>query len=406
MHRIQRMALAPVAALALLSGCTFTHTRHVAPSLRALPATEKLPLKLGVRYTPAFATYEHARSYMSHRYVVPIGEDSVAMLDRVLPLLFAEVVRLPAAPGAAPPAADLVLEPSIEHFDFFFRDEQPSPSSAVVYRMSVFEPGGRLVSSWVIMGRAPFERGPVAVAASAEAPDADAPTAMRDCYTHAADNLDDAARKLVASFRADAQIDAWLAARSAGRPAALEGFDLDARIEDMEVVVPGAPQSLLANRIVPVRVRVTNTGAAPAALGRGPVSLVLPDGRAVSDVGPAAVLSRLDAASSAKASRNILLFGVVGAFVSMSQEDSKKAAMPLAGAALDRSALRLPALAPGQSAEGFVYFPFAEDGAPPDAATVSVWLTGAQLRSARFDRQVRTPVPAPPQQSEAPAPAE
>jgi hypothetical protein len=365
-----------LAVLVVLSACATGPTiRHVRPTLGALPPTEQVPVRLGLRYEPAFALASIGHGPYGPR--VPIGEDSVAMFDEVAPRLARHVGRVPPSPQPAGiPAPDFILEPTLEHFDFFNSGDSPTEHHAVVYRMSLFEPGGALVSSWTVEGRVPF------------APEDDRPS--KNGITHATENLAEAARRLVTGFRQDSRLEAYLARREAGLPLELPGIEVTATLEDFEVPLPGLTPSLCGLGLVPVKVKITNRGESEVRLSGLVGRLTVPDGTTLHAPDPAMIAERLEEASTT-AGRPNRAPGIIGSIAWAVHNARLGSMMPAARALLTARALRAGTLPAGGSIEGHLYFIPIYGLPPPGPAFFTIWLTDTELRSARATSTLELP---------------
>ena len=102
------------------------YTPHAIPmkgTMETAPATERVPLKLGVYYSPDFRNYQRCPTCAAQggdRWDFPLGTTSARLFDRVFADMFTSVQSL----GSRPPFSgsqaklDAVLEPKIESFDF------------------------------------------------------------------------------------------------------------------------------------------------------------------------------------------------------------------------------------------------------------------------------------------------
>lgn len=385
-------------AVAFLSACapTFVHEHRATPKLTALPDVGPVPATAGVRYSEGFIQATHVRANMAHRWMIPIGTESATMFDAVWPRLFTRVVRLE-DPGGVQASVDVVLEPSLESFDFFLPREQPRPGDVVVYRVNMHVPDGPMVATWTVEGRVPFRPGP------ADAPVTPANNSLprigydepvvvspREGWDHAADNIDDAATKLVTTFKERSRIDEYLARRTGGGSFVLplDGVTVRATAEDVPITVPGSKPSLVPLHILPVRVRVENGGVQALRLDAVVASLRPVGGVPAAAAGAPQVLARLDE-SLAQASANTAFgFGIIGTFVALSKEGEKMRALPKVRAWLESKALAPGPIEPGEGAEGFFFFVLPAKASLPDAANLSLDITDADLHGGHVNVSV------------------
>ncbi len=143
-----------ILVISFVSACTTKHTIELNPDIKNLPipTLDKSPLTIGVYYTPEFINYEFRRKTNSVLLIVPAGKGSVALFDKVLPIMFVNVVQLKSWPISRDenPEISGVLIPSIESLDYnfaegFFRAE-------IVYKFTLYSPDGQSIASWKVKG--------------------------------------------------------------------------------------------------------------------------------------------------------------------------------------------------------------------------------------------------------------
>ncbi|MGH7303431.1 MAG: hypothetical protein ACRELZ_09085 [Candidatus Rokuibacteriota bacterium] len=148
-----KIVVSALFAAAIVSGCAFTTVIPLKATINNPPSVTQVPVAVGIHYGPEFRTYEYSR----HKLVVPVGEASVTLLDRALPMLFERIVRVsstaPLADGGAKLAA--VIEPKIEEVEF---DRPPvvvslaDVTAVVGYRFTFYSPQGTPLASWKVRG--------------------------------------------------------------------------------------------------------------------------------------------------------------------------------------------------------------------------------------------------------------
>jgi len=395
--RISLVFLSAVTALTL-GACSSVHVvpHRATPTLADLPPTTPVSAAAGVLYPPGLAGETHTRSNAGYRWVIPIGQESLAMFEAAWPRLFTTVV--PLGGGAlAGAGVDLLLEPSLQSFDFFLAGEGTRPGDAVVYRLDLSVPGGPMVASWTVRGQVPFKAGSVAPPSTGQAtsgpytPDqpSDIPTA-RAGWDHAADNIDDAARKLLASFQQRSGIDAYLARRAAGGSfeLPLEGLTLQATVKDQLIDLPGGPFSLVALGILPVQVRIANGGRRSLPVEALVARLASTGGATVGFSGASSAVARLDLASTLATEPPTLLAGPLATIYWVARESEKRDLLPGVLASLEAKTLRPGAIPPGQAIEGLVYFALPALAPQPVGATVTMNLIDDDLHGATLTTQL------------------
>jgi hypothetical protein len=141
----------------LLAGCgTMNINMEAKPTVEGLPPVKRSPLHAGVYYSPQFASYDYVRKSGRHNVSWNIGPASIGYFDQLLPRLFEKASRVEtlSADELAKKGVDLVIVPSLEHFDFPLGMESYSERFGVTYRTTLYTPSGVPVSSWVVYGTA------------------------------------------------------------------------------------------------------------------------------------------------------------------------------------------------------------------------------------------------------------
>jgi hypothetical protein len=141
----------------LLAGCGPTNFNiNATPTVEGLPDIKKSPLHAGVYYSPQFASHDQVRKKGQGIYHMHIGPASVSYFDQLLPRIFEKTSRVEtlAPDELAKKGVDLVIAPSLEHFDFPLGMESYSERFGVTYRTTLYTPRGVPASSWVVYGTA------------------------------------------------------------------------------------------------------------------------------------------------------------------------------------------------------------------------------------------------------------
>ena len=143
--------------LAALSACTTVVPLKVSTEFLP-PSPIQVPLTVGVYHSPELRTYQNSGDpTVSQRFVFPVGEATVRLLDGLYPTLFAKTVAVdkpPPLPPSDPPVA-AVVEVSIETFNIEagpFIGENNFSWAVIVYRITVYSPSGPVLASWKVRG--------------------------------------------------------------------------------------------------------------------------------------------------------------------------------------------------------------------------------------------------------------
>jgi hypothetical protein len=134
--------------LLLCASCTF----HADLAPKIGQATERIPLSVGVYYSPELLAYKHDETLTGgSRMRFAIGEATPPLFNEVFQRLFREtrmVDRLP--PLSKDIAVDAVIEPRLERFSV---DAPIMPTigawtARVTYLFTLYSPKGDLIASW------------------------------------------------------------------------------------------------------------------------------------------------------------------------------------------------------------------------------------------------------------------
>lgn len=141
----------------LLAGCgTRNYNIEAKPTVEGLREVKKSPLHAGVYYSPQFASHVQVRKTEGANYHMHIGAASVSYFDQLLPRVFEKTSRVEtlAADELSKKGVDVVVVPSLEHFDYPLGMESYSERLGIAYRTTLCTTRGVPVSSWVVYGTA------------------------------------------------------------------------------------------------------------------------------------------------------------------------------------------------------------------------------------------------------------
>lgn len=139
--------------LALLGGCGPAEV--VVKGNFPAPTMEKIPLTIGVWYTPDFANHEffdEATSRQESSWLVKSGQAQVQMWDTLLRGMFARVVPMvgPPGPGQMNPTVDAVFIPAVAELQYAL----PAQTNIKVYEiwiryhLQLVTTGGDPIAEW------------------------------------------------------------------------------------------------------------------------------------------------------------------------------------------------------------------------------------------------------------------
>jgi len=146
-----RIALSGLLALGLLAGCGSTVTLDM-PSIPA-PLIHKIPASVGLRMPADFDNYVHDEEIMGReQWTIDLGNSNAALFTQLFQHMFDQVTVLSDTDDPNTLPIDVLIEPSIEAFEFSVPNQSKTESFAVWirYRIKVFDQLGAEVASWPV----------------------------------------------------------------------------------------------------------------------------------------------------------------------------------------------------------------------------------------------------------------
>jgi len=150
--RVGRLSMLPLLAW-LIAGCT--HAIPLKGNLEPPPDTKRLPLAVGIYYSPDLKAYEHVGARSGDWWAFPLGPASTKLFDKVFPIAFESAPVVPNLPPLNPvgPQVAAVIEPRIEAFDFDLPFLKTGTYRAeITYRFTLYSPQGESLASWTVTG--------------------------------------------------------------------------------------------------------------------------------------------------------------------------------------------------------------------------------------------------------------
>lgn len=354
----------------LVSGCTFNHNLTVELNLDGLTVTAKEPLTVGMYYSPEIRTATYARLSGPHRYIFPVGKDSVALFDRLTAMAFHTVVRIDSLPPftANIPAADMIIEPEIEAFHFRTGLESDAPEHSIRYRLHFYTNEGIPWGTRSVTGKQiPLKQ-------------------HLTVFSEVDDNMEDAAGKILQELHR--LPDPTAAPRVPSTAAAADyGLSVIAEpVHDRLQLMDNVSVPLTEAGIIAVTVTVRNTGERPLSISEANMRLVLPGGRTIGSSGPSGIPSRLEQRSYAGDIASGGLGAPIGVLIYLAQSSEQNEKRLKLLDALARKGFGERLLAPAEQARGIVYFMPAPGTPPFTSAELSLWGFDAETGAARQAR--------------------
>ena len=357
-----RCGLLAVAPLVLvLEACGINTTLKPIPSTEAWPATTKTNLRAGVHYSPQFANQKAVRVAGPHTFTVPIGEQSIRLFNELYSREFETTKPIQAMPpgeGAAD-GLDVVVAPSLEHFDFRLGLDAESDRYSVAYRNTLYNTKGVPLASWVVFGNA--------------RKDFWNPDGLRKWIE---DDMNDAAIKFLRGFEREAgPALAAIARKGADRSVGLDAHQVTVTVQRAQLpgLTPEAMAALQEAGVMPLRVTAQNESDRTLIIRASDMRVRLKDGQIVAPSSPSSVLGILEKTSIASGVAAAVFGSAFGLLTGYLEHRSNQEQRELQFKAAGQSMLEDRTLAKGEPQAGIVMFQFAK-GQPQDAATLMTWL--------------------------------
>jgi hypothetical protein len=349
-----------VALSSVLAGCgTMNIDIEPKPTAEGLPEVRKSPLHAGVYYSPQFATYDHVRVNGNVHAHVHLGPASVGYFDQLLARLFEKTSRVEtlAADELAGKGVDVVVAPSLEHFDSPIGLEPYSERFGVAYRITLYTPGGVPASSWVVNGSVDH---------------------WGMIGGHLEAYIQKAGTEFVQTFEQESA--PGLAAIAASRQRAPQRIDvaalrLSARRTELVSVDAKAREQLRKTGFVFVEVSATPKTAKPVLVRASDMRLRLKDGRVIDASPPSALLVVATANIGTPAVVGATpLFGLIAslatAAAASSESDKRRGSL---SSSVGSEFFGERVLLEEKGMDGGVVFFRLPPGASADGATVTAW---------------------------------
>lgn len=334
------------------SACTFRYSIRLTPKLASLPVVEKVPVTLGVYYSEEFRKYVHQQAVGSDWQIVHMGEASTTLFDRLLPSACEQVIPVSRFPTGEPVAAvAAILEPRIEAFQLKYWWQKDVEDFGVTFRIILYTPEGIPTLSQIIRGQGKGEGSWNQILSSA---------------------LEDAARKFLEGFSAWYESYLLSDMSQAIRAEPLDQRLMSATAEPCTSKVElkeGMMYPFREASVIAVRVTMRNDSEREVIMRGSDIHLLLSDGSRIVPACATVVVERLEETRHAAdtAAAWLLPFGTPLVF---SDQVKNRNTFTVD---LKRRQLGDTKLAPGETAEGLIYFVPA-DGTPAFTnAQLEIW---------------------------------
>ncbi len=149
-----RNLLSGTLVAALAAGCSSNVTLD--PPTIPEPLIVKIPMSVALRLPENFESFEHEEKVLGRDvWKIDLGRSNAVFFEQLFGYMFEDVIIIDAeefAGGAAQPAFDALIEPSIDAFEFAVPVQTKTDAFAVWirYRLKIFDRDGDLVANWPV----------------------------------------------------------------------------------------------------------------------------------------------------------------------------------------------------------------------------------------------------------------
>jgi len=136
----------------LISGCAGSNVTLQTPTIPT-PLIHKIPASVGLRMPANFENYVHEEQvYGREEWSINLGRSNAALFTQLFGYMFENVIVLNDSDDPKTLAIDVLIEPSIDAFEFSVPNQSKTDSFAVWirYRIRVFDFDGNEVANWPV----------------------------------------------------------------------------------------------------------------------------------------------------------------------------------------------------------------------------------------------------------------
>ena len=346
-----------ISCLILIAGCSSTpsvhdHTVDVSDAENDLkPAKEIIDAKIGIYYEPQTANYIHEQAFSDSIATMNVGEASVEVFSKAIPMTFRKVERLSEMPPYDVPESDYdgIIEPRIDYVNWRTGFESDDEFYHVEYTFILYTNTGVPLSVWRVRGDGKY----------------------------LGDQIKDAAQNFVTEFSTAQETESfrnYLTSKDV-REVKFDSNNIDIKTDIIDENPLGF--ELIASGVLPIKVKVTNNTGYEV-IGRGhDVRLIYGDNDRLPPAFPLAVLSSTEYLNVMSRTDPAVVAGFLGplslvpmmAGQSADQQDKRKARVEY----FNKARLKEHTLQNGESVEGKIFFNIPEDVERLEDVKLSFW---------------------------------
>lgn len=346
-----------ISLLILITGCSsapsvHNHTIDVSDAGNNLqPAKEIIDAKIGVYYEPQTSSYIHEQAFSDSIATMNVGEASVEVFSKAIPMTFREVEKISEMPPYDIPLSkfDGIIEPRIDYVNWRTGFESHDEYYHVEYTFILYTNKGVPVSMWRVRGDGEY----------------------------LGDQITEAGQKFVTEFASAKETEIfrnYLITRN------IQDIEFDSNDIYIEAdVIDENPLGfeLIASGVIPIKVKVTNNTGHDVT-GRGyDVRLVYGDNQRVPPAFPLAVISSTEYLSAMSRTDPAAVGALLGPLAvlpvmagqSSDQQEERKAHIEY----FNKARLKEHTLKNGESVEGTIFFKVPADVQSLKDGKLSFW---------------------------------
>ena len=346
-----------ISGLLFITGCSSApsvrnHAIDVSDAEQELKPTKAIiDTKIGIYYEPQTSSYIHEQAFSDSIATMNVGEASVEVFSKAIPMTFREVERLSEMPPYDLPKSDYdgIIEPRIDYVNWRTGFESHDEYYHVEYTFILHTDTGVPLSMWRVRGDGKY----------------------------LSDQITDAAQKFVTEFSTAKETESFRNYLSSKEVREVK-FDVNS-IDIQTEIIDENPLGfeLIASGILPIKVKVTNNTGYEV-MGRGyDVRLIYGDNDRLPPAFPLAVISSTEYLNVMSRTDPAVVAGVFGplsvipvmAGESADQQDKRKARVEY----FNQARLKEVTLQNGESVEGTIFFKVPADVQSLEDAKLSFW---------------------------------
>ena len=346
-----------ICCLIFIAGCSSApsvrnHTIDVSDADQELkPPKEIVDAKIGIYYEPQTSNYIHEQAFSDSIATMNVGEASVELFSKAIPMTFRKVKRLSKMPPYDLPVSDYdgIIEPRIDYVNWRTGFESHDEYYHVEYTFILYTNKGVPLSIWRVRGDGEY----------------------------LGDQIKDAAQKFITEFSTARETESfrnYIASKEV-REVKFDSNNIDIKTEIVDENPLGF--ELIASGVLPFKVKVTNNTGYDV-VGRGyDVRLIYGDNNRLPAAFPLAVISSTEYLSVMSKTDPALVGGLLGPLAvipmmagqSSDQQEERKARVEY----FNKARLKEHTLKNGESVEGTIFFKVPADVQSLEDVKLSFW---------------------------------